>query len=302
MSPSGGIIRARRYQWLGSAAVSATIHLGVLVLLSGMVFTCAGLTDRPLLFLPAVTSEGIEVLATVELPYPIAGSAPLLQANHCDLLPAASQTIHSPFLPFGDSTADGVTGSGFGSVKPRLIRPFGIDIRAERIVFIVDGSRSMEIDNRSGSAYDEILTAVRRMNLGQLFGVILFGDEVRPDVFRKELVGPLPEEYAEFSKWLRRHKSTDFTFLAPAARYALTLQPDVIVLVTDGKYCDARPVHDVWRTASKDVIIHTVNIGSNDGEALLRSTAEHHNGTYLYVETKRASDASLVSTPGTSPF
>lgn len=291
------MMRNRRIRSLSSACLSVAVHTCGLVVLHLLLIPHGMITSDAIVVVPTVVSEeAVSDSFAIELPQLETPKQQDHVFSDRESLTVPGLEIDNPFsVSAGESNDDGhgtiEFGTGFGS---KLVRPFGIDVRVGRLLFLVDGSRSMEIDGRRRIAFDEVLTAVRRLSLRQHFGVVLFGDENAPPVFRNELAVPLPEAYTELSRWLHSRAYTDSTFLAEAARLALGLEPDVIILVTDGKYCDARDVHNVWRTAPKELIIHTVNIGTQDGAALLRSTAESHHGEYRFVEITHPADVAVA--------
>lgn len=100
------------------------------------------------------------------------------------------------------SGASGSIGLGISNVSV-----FGLKTRAERILFVVDTSRSMVVDAKGGLnsfqvIKDEITDMVGNLSAGTLFNVMLI-DRKKSKLFKKQLVPAGTEVHQELVKWIK---------------------------------------------------------------------------------------------------
>ena len=174
---------------------------------------------------------------------------------------------------------------------------YGIPIKSERVIFVIDQSGSMsaagDVDaeddakavNRLDVAVREVLGAVAKLKNSARINVILFHTTIHPWKDKLQKLGPSTR--AELRKELESKKPTGGTNLYDGLELALqTKDVDTIFLLSDGvpgsgKYV-ATP--DILRAVRREnqtrrVAIHCVSIGM-DSE-LLRLLAEENGGRYV---------------------
>ena len=83
---------------------------------------------------------------------------------------------------------------------------FGLKTRAERVLFVVEASRQMVLDEKGGlNSYrvikDEISSMIANLSAGTLFNVMLFQDG-RVKLFKPQLVAAGAETSNQLSQWL----------------------------------------------------------------------------------------------------
>lgn len=116
-----------------------------------------------------------------------------------------SFTVSSGLGGFGGgSLMGGTRGSiGFGMSN---VSVFGLESKAERVLFAVDASRTMMTDEKGGlNSYkvikDEIVTMVGNLSTGTLFNVVFF-DGKRYDFFKEKPVAAGVEITEELRQWV----------------------------------------------------------------------------------------------------
>ncbi len=176
----------------------------------------------------------------------------------------------------GDGVGDGV-GKGF----------FGIEIGSEKIVFVVDASRSMnypypgEAKNRLGRVKIELLNAVGRMTTDQRFFVIFFNTEPIP-MPAPGLIAPNPSISRPLMEWVFKTKANGQTDPEAALLMALRLRPDRIYFLTDGDFSH-RCVRAVREANHELIPIDTIGFGGREGEENLQEIASDSHGHYQFI-------------------
>ena len=83
-------------------------------------------------------------------------------------------------------------------------------------------------------------------------------------------------------QWIGRAQAEGSTYPKTALFTALAMQPDVIFVLSDGKF----PKRTVRRVAAKNgsgVVIHSIGFGKRAVEEVLKSLAEQNGGRYKFV-------------------
>ncbi|MHC4954048.1 MAG: VWA domain-containing protein [Planctomycetota bacterium] len=204
---------------------------------------------------------------------------------------------------------------------------YGIPQNAERIIYVVDISGSMEVsllnpqwidgesvparddeDSRFDAALRELLRATRKLRPRSTFAVFLYSSQVRP----------LHEKMANATKANLSRLEQELATIGPAGstnihdsleaalRFAGVYAPgttgkikqvaDVIYLLSDGAPTTSKgKTEDPERTlaavrewnAMKRIAIHTIGIGREHSRAFMQQLAEENGGQYYAVEPKK---------------
>lgn len=205
----------------------------------------------------------------------------------------------------GDGGTGGGTGGGDGTGNGDGIGDgdgfFGLDLTGDRIVFVVDASRSMnfpypgEAKNRLGRVKIEIYNTVRKMTADQKFFVVFFNTDPIP-MPAQDLISAEPTIVRPFMEWIFKTKAQGQTNPEAALLMALKLRPDKVYFLTDGDFSH-RAVKAVREANRGRVPIHTVGFGGKEGEANLKEIAQDSRATYQYIPAPTVTAEPAASPP-----
>ncbi|WP_425618938.1 VWA domain-containing protein [Anatilimnocola sp. NA78] len=175
---------------------------------------------------------------------------------------------------------------------------FGVKAAGRKFVFIVDSSNSMR-RGKFDAAKEELEYSLRRLSPEQMFYVIFFDNDAERMQFPDEM---FPEETAapatmtnikKCVTWIKTVKNELQTNPFEAVKFALTLEPDAIYILSDGKFTDrgktVRYLQDENTLSDPAIgtrprsVIHTIAFWQRDGEEAMKSIAKNHGGTYRFV-------------------
>lgn len=198
---------------------------------------------------------------------------------------------------------------------------YGLDVtQFDNLVFVVDFSGSMEeqtggmtertiaqeaesqlgglIGGRAGGKLEdemakrrkkveeakrEVAGAIEGLHDEQHFGIVYFEDT--PHLWKDELVLADEEMRETAAKFVKKVEGGGGTGIKQAVELAFTLQPETVVLVTDGEPTDAAPEEILQRLAELNpdgaVIVHSVGVGDDHDRDFMRAVAERNGGEYL---------------------
>lgn len=309
----------------GALGISLVFHMTGLGIGAAIVFTTPPCETLPQIELSTTQDESEPaprplIVSQLEWhPTPAGGSSSPLEAAEPTELTLSSQefsnaatldfpseswnwteTIGEAGIGVGSGSGDGGgTGDGF----------FGLDITGDRIVFVVDASRSMntpypgDAKNRLGRVKIELFHAVRRMASNQRFFVVFFNTEPIPMPAR-EMISPDPVLSKPYMEWIFKHKAQGQTNPESALLLALQLRPDKIHFLTDGDF-SYRAVRSVREANRGRIPIHTVGFGGNEGESHLQEIARDSRGTYKFIPAPEVpsepNSKPTVKTAGNAP-
>ena len=169
---------------------------------------------------------------------------------------------------------------------------YGIDIRAQRVMFIIDQSGSMREPTSSGTrlarAQQELIRAIRELPADTEFAIAAFNTRIR--VWRKGLAPATDEQKMAAIQYVQRLEHTGDTNTYGALRTALTFDDslEAVFLLTDGRPT-AGPItrHDeiardiLHRNRWRHLNINTIGISvGGRTESFLRGLAENSGGEF----------------------
>lgn len=287
---SGGLLAA---PWI----VSAAFHVGVLLLLAGLIHQlvttppAAGIVST---IGPADQSpEGFDSLIVESPPggeNPDSEDLGLGITDVSNLLRAADDEILSdnPVSlagggAAGDAGGPGGDGIGEGGGPGKAVF-FGTESVGERFVFLIDCSTSME-GEKFARARHELIKAIQQLNDTQEFYVIFFSDRTFPMFDPRPIRVPVQATKLQKSRvrrWISNRKVVGGTLPDEGLRMALELEPDAVFFLSDGAFSGS--ARQVAASANRNgAAIHTIAFGRGAAEFLLKAIAEDNKGRYRFV-------------------
>lgn len=303
-------------KFVPSWLVSLAVHLILLVVLALVTFT-----TQPKL-LTAIINSGFsdETLPIEEVTEMTLAPLEDVQAMTAD--PGGGESLVTEAIEVGSEVAAGVAvgesdlqldsvsevgglfsgdgvamkDSGNGALKGAEF--FGVKATGKKFVFVVDSSNSMK-NGKFDAAKLELEYAIRRLTPEQLFYVVFFDHDAEkmllpPDTEPPTNVVPATyENISGFVKWMGTVKNELKTNPYEAVKFALSLRPDAIYILSDGKFTDRgqtvrfleteNVIHDPETGSRPRAIIHTIAFWQRDGEEAMQAIAKQHKGTYRFV-------------------
>jgi hypothetical protein len=161
---------------------------------------------------------------------------------------------------------------------------YGVTSSAKRVVFVLDSSISMGLSGSFRAAKAEIVRVLRGFPAETCFQVILYNESAEPlRIGRGERL--LPADAATLRAVegiLAEARPSGETDHAKALSMALSLDPEVIYLVTDADDLTPAVVKDVTRRNREHVVIHTIDVGRRlQATGRLRELASQNGGQYV---------------------
>jgi hypothetical protein len=195
-------------------------------------------------------------------------------------VPGASTVATMTPSPEGSGAVGGGPGRRTGTTF------FDVEAAASRIVYAIDRSASMGLTDSLATAKRELLVSLRQLPATASFQVIFYNRDA--DVLRiqgqTDLVPVTPENVSEAARLLERLRAGGSTDHLQALRRALTLQPDVLFLVTDAADLSLEQVRLVTQWNGGRTILHAIDLGGRDGSGgPLDLLARRNGGTYRWV-------------------
>lgn len=171
---------------------------------------------------------------------------------------------------------------------------FGAYAEGNRFVYVLDSSKSMRGEPWT-YACTELLDSLNGLQPGQEFFIICFDLEtsllfnVTPE--RVEFLKTNNETIVRVKNWLRSRTLGPATMPGTALKFALSLNPDAIFLLSDGELQDNSLM--MLRTLNssiseqRQIPIHTLHLFSDQGRLTLQQIAGENHGTFTPIEGHR---------------
>ena len=154
---------------------------------------------------------------------------------------------------------------------------------ANSVVYVIDCSGSMRHRNKVILAKRELMRSIRALRPEQGFFIVFFrqGAILMP---APGLVLATDQNKQLAWNWTQTVSATGSTNPVPAIRRALMLGPEVIYVLSDGKFSDGycTQVRQLNR-APRPARIYAIGFGSRSGERQLKRLARENGGQYRYV-------------------
>jgi len=199
--------------------ISGGIHVAVLLVLGSITVYNYIIPDEAAFEEPPAVEE-VEPPKDVKVeirkqPPPQQQAIPQLRMKQVGNIAVASVDVNLPSMDQSFTVSSGIGNFGGGSLLGGTrgsisigmsdISVFGLDSKAERVLFVIDASETMLTDEKGGfNSYrvikDEIVNMVGNLSAGTLFNVIFY-DDGRFLFFKPELVPAGTDVKREFEKW-----------------------------------------------------------------------------------------------------
>jgi hypothetical protein len=154
----------------------------------------------------------------------------------------------------------------------------------DSIVFVIDRSCSMAYAGRMASAVRETSKAVADLHERLLFDVVSFDNRIDP--FNGSLVRATEENKAAAVAWIGELFARGGTNTGAATVYALSMEPDVVVLLSDGAPARSpASERELIRSHNRGSVIDTFGIHANVPvmRGFLVGVAGDNQGSYTDV-------------------
>jgi hypothetical protein len=186
--------------------------------------------------------------------------------------------------PEGQGENAGSGGGSGGGLKSSF---FGVHTAARRVVYVVDASSSMnrpykgEAKTRFGQMKLELAKSVLSLKAEQQFFIIFFNEHSNP-MPADGMENAYPQNQQRYLTWVAGVRASGLTDPRPSIALALSLNPDVLYLLTDGTF--PRDVQsDLGQLRQRSVQINTIAFGDPKAEKSLKSLALKNRGRFAFV-------------------
>ncbi len=187
--------------------------------------------------------------------------------------------------PFGSGEAGGSRGQGTGTGNGIGAEFFGIGGTGSTFVYVIDCSGSMLDMNKFKRAKSELMRSIRNLKSSQKFYVLLYSDGTYP-MDASEPVPAIAEHIDRTEEWLNSVHPDGGTNPLPALLYALSLKPNAIYFLSDGKFDLSVAVELRIRNRSKrkQIPIHTIAFFNRETEGLMKMISRNSGAQYQFVK------------------
>jgi hypothetical protein len=184
-----------------------------------------------------------------------------------------------------DGIALGGKGDADGALSGASAEFFGIGGYGQSFVYVVDCSGSMSERGKFERAIYELLHSIEQLASDQRYFVIFYNDAAYP-MDADEPVLATEDEFARTRRWVSYVEPQGGTNPLPALSFALSLRPDAIYFLSDGKFdpVTLQEVRSQNRPKSKRIPIHAIAFMERATEGLMRTIARNSGGEYRFVK------------------
>jgi hypothetical protein len=292
-------IRSGWLSELNSWLISAVCHLGAMVALG--LATVAATGGWPGIELvanvaagldaPAGEIDALETLSRFELahddlsaaagPLRLFDVAALASDDHADLL-----AVLETSLPASGREGRGVDDFGEALGGESLYAEFfGIGGYGGSFVYVVDVSGSMSERRKFVRARDELVRSIDELGDDQKYFVVFYNDGWYP-MDADEPVPATQWQVDETRRWVRRVRPSGGTYPLAALRFALSLEPDAIYFLSDGKF-DPATIEALRREnppSAAQIPIHTIAFANRETIGIMQTIARNSGGEFRFVK------------------
>lgn len=164
---------------------------------------------------------------------------------------------------------------------------FGLKVKGQSTVFVVDASKSMNfphpgpLRSRFNRVKFELIRAISSMTENDRFFVIFFSDGAMP-MPADRMMEATPELQRYYINWIIQQRPSSQTYPESALLLALKLEADQIYFLTDGEF-DYSVIPNTTRANVLGTPIHCIGFNEKRGENFLLELARRNKGTYMYI-------------------
>lgn len=181
----------------------------------------------------------------------------------------------------GDRDLSGV-GLSLGGGRADFFGLGGTTRGVRSVVYVVDRSASML--GTFGSVCNEIRRSVNALDRSQKFHVIFFNEGLPLENSPGRLVNAVSAYKQQLFDFMAGIEPMGYTRPEAAMRRALSLEPDVVFLLSDGVDFQWSLLKrlDQWNPTRRSRI-HTIAYLDPEGRTILETIAREHNGEFRFV-------------------
>ncbi len=243
---------------------------------------------------PIDTSQMLDDVAPLDLPVPGLDSTAMARPDsrpgsprNMQLTPeqqemlAAERAAFEARRPKGPATSLSVFGSG--------------ELTGRKFVFVIDRSKSMGGQglNVLAAAADELGGAVESLKEYHQFQIVAYHHQTL-SISRRALLNATEDAKSQVTEFINNLAAFGGTAHEAALVTALAMNPDVVVLLTDGGLpeLNAAQLRRIKRAAG-GTQVHCVQFGfgpQQDLNTFMRNLAAQNSGTYRYVDVSQWND------------
>jgi hypothetical protein len=197
----------------------------------------------------------------------------------------------TPALPGGQAgqtaAGPGPSGGGQGPGGGGTASFFGVTVRGQRVVYLIDRSSSMGLSGCLNAAKAELRACLGRLPASARFQVLLYNEAASPLLGRAgEFLAPDDETLSTVTAALDGVGALAGTDYRQPLRQALDLAPDVLFLVTDADGLTPELVRSLTHYNGGRSVIHALELTTSRAPhpgGALEMLARENGGTYLAV-------------------
>lgn len=184
-----------------------------------------------------------------------------------------------------DGVALGGNSEADGSLSGASAEFFGIGGYGQTFVYVVDCSGSMSDRGKFERAIYELLHSIEQLASDQRYFVVFYSDGAYP-MDADEPVLATEDEFARTRRWVSYVEPQGGTNPLPALLFALSLRPDAIYFLSDGKFdpVTLQELRSQNRPRSQRIPIHAIAFMERATEGLMRTIARNSGGEYRFVK------------------
>jgi hypothetical protein len=202
---------------------------------------------------------------------------------------AAGPTLSpgDPLAPKAGSLIPPVEGGPSGAGNGVTGSLFPLPATASSVVYVLDRSVSMGVNNKLDAACQELLASLRRLPPTTRFQIITYNTSAETLIIdrRIDLLPPEPAILAQVARFLDTLTATGKTNHANALRRGLLLHPEVLYFVTDADDLKLEEVANITN-CNRGTAIHTLELTRRPTplpDSPLAELARNNHGTYRHV-------------------
>jgi hypothetical protein len=177
-----------------------------------------------------------------------------------------------------------------GEPNPTQAKFFGTEIKARRILYMLDNSGGMNSGGKFEALVAELQQSISQLHRKQKFYVIFYSDTVYPLFYPhsvRQFIAPTRRNCQRLGQWLNTVELCAGNAIDEALAAAEVIQPEAIVLLTDGDLFTTRAKQALLLDASRRrTPIHTFGLGvspTSRTAANLQQVATANQGTFTIV-------------------
>ncbi len=183
----------------------------------------------------------------------------------------------------------GLTMTGGGAYATGSASFFGLRAIGDRFVFVVDRSGSMR-GTRLACAKDELIRSINRLDCNARFTVIFY-NTVYEMMTGNGLVVASDANKSRAVSWIDTISASGNTSPVGAMEAALTMKPDAVWLLSDGRFAENMIEEIGRRNVGRRAQIHAIAFHDASGEKVLKQIAGKNRGEYRFVKRESGDQA-----------